>query len=1829
MTASDASQPALVVRIPGRVVANNPADDTDRLQIQTTYRIAADTRGDDLQAATEKLDQEKLIELHFDDDDGTVWLGDFSNLDEIFPTTAPKLRAATDAGIEPVLDLPTDLTVGEPNRSGIVQKVALKLVKIFVKKAVEDDADAVIHKLANRFEGQQLHQGLDVTQTANQEGNLSGLFRLSSDFQFVAKEQEGLLADGHYLLFLHGTASSTLGSFDKLRGTMAWDTMRRVFTVNKVLNVLAYEHETLTKSPLDNVLDLVQRLPAKATLTLISHSRGGLVGDTLNRFFAGDPDNSGFSAKEKDFLRKQGRTTDIARIEAIEAIVRTKNIRIERFIRVACTASGTTLASSRLDIYMNVLLNVLGLAVATTGPFKIAYGIFRDLLSELIKTRNDASVLPGLEVQNPASAFNQMLNNAAPDTLIQTPLVVISGDAELSLRWKAVRVALINLFFLGDNDFVVDTRSMYNGAKRADNGVQYFFDQSPDVSHFGYFENERTRNMLQVALETPPGQPIPGFTKLDNRAFSTQEIRNIDLGLPGGRVFQDEVSGKKPIVVLLPGIMGSTLTVKDERVWINYLGFVTGSLTNLEHTPENNLNVRADGLMASSYRKLVEYLKREYDVVTFPFDWRTGMADNAAKLNQKLLDLMKHRQPVKLIGHSMGGVLIRDFAVQYAQTWELLNGSRDFRLVFLGTPLRGSFRIPYVLFGLDSLISTLDTIDVTHTRKDLLAVFSRFPGILSLLPLDTDNPLADFARPQVWEDMRDAFGETDWPLPPAELLGAFGAYRAHVNECMDTLDLSRAVYVAGQGRSDQQTISGYRIVKLGSGQRLQFLATKEGDESVTWASIPNTLVKANSVYYSDVPHGELANEPRLFAAISDLLRTGSTAQLRQIKPTVRGLDTEFNAKHTFNFNLSSDGVEKTLLGLGVDNLIAPSDVPIAVTVSNGHLKYARYPIMAGHFENDGIMFAERAIDGYLNGELTRRHALGLYPGPFGTSETLVVSSEKRIRGAIILGLGRQGQLNEFRLTSSVEQGVSKYLATLNHRPVGLSNGPQLPKRIGISALLVGSGYGGLRIDSAVRAVLQGVQNANAKIRSSYDSPRLVETVEFIELYKDRAQASMKAVSNIEKEENRSLNIIRTGTIRKTDGSRERLPIDDTTEWWTRITVRLDPDDLLLPDAQRNLQFSISTNAARQEEKSLRTLNATLTGMLEELSRKDNWSPELARAIFELMIPIDFKQQIKRQNNIVWILDKYTAAFPWELLQDSTTDALPLSVNAGMVRQLATGNFRLNINPVAESTAIVIGDPNLEGLFNQLPAAEKEGGKIAELLAVQGYEVTRLINSSAAQILRGLFSQNHKIVHLAGHGVFSPDPKQPTGMLIGLNAYLTPAYVEQMSSVPELVFVNCCYLGQADGAAEELSRSRFQLAANLGTQLIEIGVKAVIVAGWAVNDSAALDFAERFYQCLFEGQTFGEAVQAARKTVYLQSGGRNNTWGAYQCYGDPFYKLTASGDYRKRAVTYNFVMPEEAEIELSNLLTQIEGGLYDREGSTKQIVAIEQALERSKLSSIRITELRALIYSWLNEYERAIEAFNELKKEKKAAFSFSTTERYCDVQIQWRVQQVMKKTLDVAAATTQLNEVITDLQALMRFGETPERLSLVANAYKSLALIDDGQNKQAAYRVAANYYHQAFTQACLGDRLDTNYYPLTNWITIQYALSLSDKQSWAKNSSSNKEFRELLKQELDSIRQRDEDEKAYWDWVAEATLLLCQRLLGNTEVTFETILGQFTASWQQMGTEWLREAELEHLAFLEDALTMATVMAKVDTNLEQAQNSLTLISRLKSALTVMA
>src|SRR5690606_13755748 len=121
-------------------------------------------------------------------------------------------------------------------------------------------------------------------------------------------------------------------------------------------------------------------------------------------------------------------------------------------------------------------------------------------------------------------------------------------------------------------------------------------------------------------------------------------------------------------------------------------------------------------------------------------------------------------------------------------------------------------------------------------------------------------------------------------------------------------------------------------------------------------------------------------------------------------------------------------------------------------------------------------------------------------------------------------------------------------------------------------------------------------------------------------------------------------------------------------------------------------------------------------------------------------------------------------------------------------------------------------------FPALPGAFEEGSLVTDKFEKAGLQVNSLIRETGSKILPALHSDEYKVIHLAGHGTFNMEEPQNSGMVIGADSFLTTADIENMSSVPELVFVNCCYLGRTDADAETYYHNAYRLAANIGTQL---------------------------------------------------------------------------------------------------------------------------------------------------------------------------------------------------------------------------------------------------------------------------------------------------------------------------------------------------------------------------------------------------------------------------
>jgi hypothetical protein len=198
------------------------------------------------------------------------------------------------------------------------------------------------------------------------------------------------------LLFVHGTFSSTLGSFGSLGATAAGKAfLASVFA--KYDMVIGWDHRTLSVSPADNARDLLQWFgkqawPKPPTIDAVAFSRGGLVLRSL----------------VEDLLPSS-----------------TFKATIAKAVFVACTNGGTELARPanwhRLaDTYINVAaagVRALSAFPAFTAGANILAEAIRGvggLVKVLANAAVDDNAIPGLAAMNPAGPFVKTLNTEQP-----------------------------------------------------------------------------------------------------------------------------------------------------------------------------------------------------------------------------------------------------------------------------------------------------------------------------------------------------------------------------------------------------------------------------------------------------------------------------------------------------------------------------------------------------------------------------------------------------------------------------------------------------------------------------------------------------------------------------------------------------------------------------------------------------------------------------------------------------------------------------------------------------------------------------------------------------------------------------------------------------------------------------------------------------------------------------------------------------------------------------------------------------------------------------------------------------------------------------------------------------------------------------------------------------------------------------------------------------------------------------------------------------------------------------------------------------------------------
>jgi CHAT domain-containing protein len=1629
------------------------------------------------------------------------------------------------------------------------------------------------------------------------------------------------------LVMLHGTFSETQGTFGKL-----WkhhpQKVRDLFARYEQ-RVYALDHPTLAASPIDNALMLARAMPDGARVHLLTHSRGGLVAEVLARVCAGTELDAESLEPFKDAKYKAQRDT----LRQLAANLKGRDIRIERVVRVACPARGTLLASKRMDAYVSVLKWSLELASIPVAPGLI------DFIGQMASQRTDPAVLPGLEAMMPDSALVQWLHTI--EDPLPGQLRVVAGDLEGDSIGSWIKTLLADAYYWTDNDLVVQTSSMYGGAPRAASagkaGASCVFDRGGKVTHFSYFSNERTAAAVCSALMQEAPAEFRPIGPLSWAGTAADGVRAARAAAPG------KPPAERPAVLLLPGILGSNLSVDGKRIWLSIR--TVGGLGKLAWHGSAG-KVAPDGPIGSVYDGLIDYLSATHEVIEFAFDWRCPLELEARRLADAIEAAMSARaatgQPVRLVAHSMGGLVARTVQLEWPELWQRWLARPGSRLLMLGTPNGGSWAPMQMLSGDDLFGNTVLAFGLPFQDHKARQLVAEFPGLIQLQAglLDDAQRLHQTAR---WQELADLDMATvrranwwhddgvqrnvyRWGVPPQAVLDQAVALRRRLDGQGETVFRgSQGSVVMVLGHADF-TPAGFEV---DAREGLIYLdAADEGDGRVTRDS---ALLPGVAAWQLRCGHSDLPCETGAYEAYLELLENGRTQRLKRVVAAgaasrgAAGLATSKTLVRSRPSRVRrSPGRPPEVLNevFNPGLLLAEDAVParraaLHVSVLNANLKFISRTLLLGHYAALSLTGTERVVDRFIGGAMSASLEAGLYPEATGSHQIFVNTRQDpdnplalpRPPQVVVAGLGEEGKLRSVELTRTVRQATLAWAQRLAETP---GNGAA---HFEIAATLIGSGGTGISVGTSAQAIAQGVREANEKLQAG-GWPQ-VSHLQLVELYLDRATEAWRALQMLG--ESAPARYALASSVSFGSGALRR-PVDTGYRGaaYDFISARTERGD----DDEPRIVYTVDTKRARSEVRAQATQSRLVGELVRRASNDANRDTEIGRTLFQLLVPVEMEASLGGSSEMLLELDDGTAAIPWELLDPlgngrNASGALPWAIRSKLLRKLRTVEFRSQVTDArTEDDVLVIGEPQCDpALYPPLPGARAEAEAVRDALSGRlGLEASRVhayISSNdlpgpdAAAVTAALLARRYRIVHIAGHG----EPELPRegkaplmrGVVLSDKTFLGPHEVQAMRVVPELVFLNCCHLAaDPDKLLRPYDRSSF--AAGVAKQLIRIGVRCVIAAGWAVEDAPANAFATAFYQALLGQQRFMDAVHAGRKAA-RDANPQGNTWAAYQCYGDPDWIWRREGGGPRDVLApvadefTGIASPSVLALALETLAVRSNTQGARPEQQVEKIRYLEARFEAQWGGMGAVAEAFGLACAAAKDTERAAAWYRRAIAANDGSASVKAGEQLANLnaRLAWeRVAQAAgakpRQALDRALAQGRIDieSAIAVLSALVSIAPTMERESLLGSACKRLAMMEEvagrGSAQAAAIERMAGHYQRAETLARQVQHPEL-FYPALNRMAAELIAHAKDK-AW---SGFDAEDIALVRQ---SLERKAAEAPDFWSVVGLPELSLYEALAERRLAAhLPAILAAYADLHQRAGGAWMWASVLDQASFV--------------------------------------
>ena len=288
---------------------------------------------------------------------------------------------------------------------------------------------------------------------------------------------------------------------------------------------------------------------------------------------------------------------------------------------------------------------------------------------------------------------------------------------------------------------------------------------------------------------------------------------------------------------------------------------------------------------------------------------------------------------------------------------------------------------------------------------------------------------------------------------------------------------------------------------------------------------------------------------------------------------------------------------------------------------------------------------------------------------------------------------------------------------------------------------------------------------------------------------------------------------------------------------------------------------------------------------------DNPEPSLTLFYEILVNPVS---DLLDEPEIIIVPDRNLYRVPFPALLNKSGKYLSERFRIRVVPSLSTLKL-IQDSPAdyhCQTGALVVGDPDVgvvfymgcSGLkFKSLPAARKEAEMIARRLGVWP-----LIGQEAKKkaVLEKLNSVS--LIHIAAHGnaergeiALAPLHPVPPGSTTGIpqedDYLLKMSDISKVKVRAKLVVLSCCHSGRGQIRAEGV--------VGIARAFLGAGARSVLVALWALDDSATKKLMSRFYENLVRGESASASLHAAMKWMRDHGYTKVSSWAPFMLIGD--------------------------------------------------------------------------------------------------------------------------------------------------------------------------------------------------------------------------------------------------------------------------------------------------------------------------------------------------------